>query len=99
MSAHELFNLFNKLGEKIRCETLTSILSISPNKFNKSTNTGARMRDSIICHITLKWHLIRDFHIKLLPLEKTTFLWTSTHNITEHIKVICIFNLPVDCRF
>ena len=34
MSAHALLNLLHELGEKIRCETLPSILSIFPNKFN-----------------------------------------------------------------
>ena len=36
MSGHVLLNLLNKLGEKIRCEAVQSILLISPefNKFN-----------------------------------------------------------------
>ena len=34
-----------------------SILSISPNEFNKFNNTGAQMQDSIY-HMTLKSHLI-----------------------------------------
>ena len=37
-------NLLNKLGKKIRCKGLLSILLVFPNKFN---NTGARMQDSI----------------------------------------------------
>ena len=41
MSAHVLLNLFNKLGKKIRCEALPSILSVFPNKLNKFNNTGA----------------------------------------------------------
>ena len=42
MSAHVLLNLLNKLGEKIRCETVPSILSVFPNEFNnKSNNTAA----------------------------------------------------------
>ena len=41
MSAHVLLNLLNKLGKKIRCEALPSILSVFPNKFNKFSNTGA----------------------------------------------------------
>ena len=55
MSAHILQNLLNELGEKIRCETLPSILSISSNEFNKFNNTGARMQDYIY-HMTLKSH-------------------------------------------
>ena len=53
MSAHVLLNLLNELGKKIRCEALPSILSISPNEFNKFDNTRARMKDSIY-HMTLK---------------------------------------------
>ena len=62
MSAHVLLNLLNELEEKIRCEALPSILSISSNSFNK-LNKGARMQDSIY-HMTLKSHLIREFCIK-----------------------------------
>ena len=51
MSAHILMNLLNKLGEKIRCESLPSILSISSNEFNEFNNTGACMQDSV-CHGT-----------------------------------------------
>ena len=36
MSAHELLNLLNKLGKKIRCEAMLSILSVFPNKFKNS---------------------------------------------------------------
>ena len=43
MTAHVLLNLLNKLGKKIRCEALPSVLSVFPNKFNI---TGARMQDS-----------------------------------------------------
>ena len=46
MSAHLLLNVLNKLGKKIRCKALLSILSIFPNKFNKSNDTGAQMQDS-----------------------------------------------------
>ena len=62
MRAHILLNLLNKLGGKIRCEAVLSILSIS--SFNKFNNTGARMQESIY-HMTLKSHLIRDFCIKI----------------------------------
>ena len=52
MSAHVSLNLLNKLGKKMRCEALPSILSVFPNKFNKFKNTGACMQDSIY-HMTL----------------------------------------------
>ena len=95
MSAHILLNLLNVLEEKIRCETLPSILSISSNEFNKFNNTGGRTQDSIY-HMTLKSHFIRDFRIKTSRFrhKKTRrFLWTSVHN------VICIYNPRVDYRF
>ena len=41
MTAHVLLNLLNELGEKIICEALQSILSISFNKFNKVNKMGA----------------------------------------------------------
>ena len=63
MSAHVLLYLLYELGEKIRCEAVLSILSISSNEFNKFNNTGARMQDSIY-HMTLRSHLIRDLRIK-----------------------------------
>ena len=34
MNAHVLLNLLNKLGKKIRCEALPSILPVFPNLFN-----------------------------------------------------------------
>ena len=63
MSAHVILNLLNKLGNKIRCEALLSILSVFPNEFNKFNNTGAQMQDSIY-HMTLKSHFISKFCIK-----------------------------------
>ena len=60
MSAHVLLNLLNELGEKIRC---SAILSVFPNEFNKFSNTGARMQDSIY-HMTLKSHFISKFCIE-----------------------------------
>ena len=63
MSAHVLLNLLNEFEEKIRCEALPSMLSISSYELNKFSNTGARMQDSIY-HMTRKSHLIRDFRIK-----------------------------------
>ena len=52
MRAHVLLNLFNELGKKIRCEAVSSILSVSPDEFNKFNNTRTRMQDSIY-HMTL----------------------------------------------
>ena len=64
MSAHVLLNLLNELGEKIRCEALSSILSVFPNEFNKFNNTGARVQNSIY-HMTLESHFISKFCIKI----------------------------------
>ena len=55
MSAHVLLNVLNEFGKKIRCEALPSILSGSPNEFNKFNNTKTRH------HMTLRMHLIWDF--------------------------------------
>ena len=63
MSAHVLLNLLNELGKKIRCEALPSILSVFPNEFNKFSNTGALMQESVY-HVTLKSHFISDFRTK-----------------------------------
>ena len=63
MSAHVLLNLLNKLGKKIRCEALLSILSVFPNEFNKFNNTGAQMQASIY-HMIIKSHSIHDFRTK-----------------------------------
>ena len=38
MSAHLCFNLLNELGEKMRCDALPSILSISHNEFTQGCN-------------------------------------------------------------
>ena len=62
--AHVLLNLLIELGEKIRCDALPSILSISSNELNKFNNTEARMQDSLY-HMALKSHLINShFRIK-----------------------------------
>ena len=65
MSAYVLFNLLNDLvfgggGGRIRCEAVPSILSVFPNDFNKFSNTGTRMQDSIY-HMTLKSILLATF--------------------------------------
>ena len=54
MSAHVLLNLLNELGKRDKIRGLPSILSVSRNKLNKFTNTGARMLDSIYHNMTLK---------------------------------------------
>ena len=79
MSAHVLLNLLKELEEKIRCEALLSVLSISSNKFNKFSTTGAPMQD-FIYHIPLKWHLIRDFRIKTSRF---------CHKKTRYFKILC----------
>ena len=63
MSAHVLLNLLNKFGEKIRSEAVPSIFLVFPKKFNKFSNTRARMQDSIYYN-TLKSHFISDFCTK-----------------------------------
>ena len=82
MNDHVLLNSLNELGEKIRCEALSSILMISPNEFNKYNNTWAWMQDSTY-HMTLN----REFCIKnvmILQLEIATFYERQKY-------VICIF--------
>ena len=44
MSAHVLLNLLNEFGKRVRCE---AFLSVFPNEFNKFSDTGARVQDSI----------------------------------------------------
>ena len=65
MNAHVLLNFFNEFGKKIRCEALPSISSVFPNEFNKFSNTGARMQDSIY-YMALKSHFISRFCTKTL---------------------------------
>ena len=47
MSVHCITEFVKGVGEKIGYETLPSILSVFPNRFNKSNNTGARMQDDL----------------------------------------------------
>ena len=63
MSANVSMNLLTSWGKKIRCEALPSILSVSPNEFNKFNNTGTRMQDSVY-HMTQKLHLLANFALK-----------------------------------
>ena len=53
MSAHVLLSLLNALGKRDKMRSLSSILSLFRDKFNKFNNTGAWMLDSIY-HMTLK---------------------------------------------
>ena len=53
MSAHVLLNLFIELRKRDHMRGLSSILSLTHNKFNKFNNTGAWMLDSIY-HMILK---------------------------------------------
>ena len=55
-----IIEFIKRVGKKIRCEALPSILSVFPNEFNKFNNTGARMQDCIY-HMTLKSHFISKF--------------------------------------
>ena len=62
MSARALLNSLNELEEKIRCEAVPSIISISSNEFDKFSNAEARLQDSF-------YHMTRFSHqnIKILP--------------------------------
>ena len=53
MSAHDLLNLLNELGEIDKMRGWPSILSLYRDAFYKFNNTRARMLDSIY-HITLR---------------------------------------------
>ena len=47
MSAHGLLDSLNELGKRDKMRSLSSILSLFRNWFNKLNNTRARMLDSI----------------------------------------------------
>ena len=53
MSAHVLLILLNELRKRDKMRSLSSILSLFRNEFNKFINTGARMLDSIY-YMTLR---------------------------------------------
>ena len=53
MSAHVLLILLNELRKRDKMPGLPNILSLFRNEFNKFSNTGARMLDSIY-HMTLR---------------------------------------------
>ena len=52
LSAHVLWNLLNELMKTNKMRSLTSILSLFRNEFDKFNNSGARILDSIY-HMTL----------------------------------------------
>ena len=53
MRAHVLLNLLRELWKRDKMRGLPSILSLFRNEFNKFSNTGVGMLDSIY-HMTLK---------------------------------------------
>ena len=59
ISAHVLLNLLNKLRKRDKMPGLPSILSLFHKEFNKFSNTGARMLDSIY-HMTLELYFWRE---------------------------------------
>ena len=81
MSAHDLFNLLNKLGKRDQMRGLPSILSLLCNKFNKFNNTRARMLDSIY-HMTntLKSHFWRK---NVILLSVCTQHCYGRHNVSH----------------
>ena len=65
MSIHVLLNLLNELGKSDKMQGMLSILSRFRNKFDKFSNTGAGMLDSIY-YMTLnylKFAFLKDFAI------------------------------------
>ena len=77
MSAHVLLNLLIKLGKRDKMRGLASILSLFRNEFNKFSNTGARMTDSIY-HVALELLKIAYFGVKTTRFchFDATFKWT-----------------------
>ena len=53
MNAHVLWNLLNELWKRYKMRSLSSILSLFRNEFNKFNNSRAQMLDSIY-HMTFK---------------------------------------------
>ena len=69
MSVRVLLNLLNSLRKRDKMRRLPSILSLFRNKFNKCSNTGARMLDSIY-HMILKLienHILGVKTSRILP--------------------------------
>ena len=65
MSVHVLLNLIEEFRKRDKMRGLSSILSLFRNKFNKFSNTGARMSDSI-------YHMILKF--------KKSHFWLESHD-------------------
>ena len=61
-----IIELIKRVGEKYKMQGVSENIIVFPNEFNKLSNTGARMQDSIY-HMTLKWHF---FHIFMDTLFK-----------------------------
>ena len=68
MSAHVLLNLFNELGEQIRCEALSSILSFPSNEFKKSRFSHQNVKILPLESVTFLWTLTYNVtkHIKVI---------------------------------
>ena len=64
MGAHVLLNLLNKLGGKIRCKALLSILSIFPTSLINSIIQEHECNSLFISDTKIAF--VRDFHIKTL---------------------------------
>ena len=74
MSAPVLLNLLNELGKSDKMRGLPIISLLFCNKFNKLSNTGARMLDSIY-HMILKLIKNRIFG------EKTSIICHLLRNV------------------
>ena len=77
MSAHDLLKLLNKLRKRDKTRGLPSILSLFRNLFNKFSNMGARMLDSIY-HMTLK---LLENHIVGIILPSFTQRYNGRHYV------------------
>ena len=78
MSALVLLILFNELGKRDKMRGLPSILSLFRNKFDKFSNTRARMLYDI--KITLKSHFWRKMVIFLSLCMQHCY---RRHNVTR----------------
>ena len=76
MSAHVL--LLNELRKRDKMRGVSSIESLFCNEFNKGSNTGARMLDSIY-HMTLRllWNLISGLKNYSFVIMYAALIWTS----------------------
>ena len=81
MSDHVLLNLLSELGKRDKMPSLSSILSLFRNEFNKFNNTRARMLDSIY-HMTntLKSHFWRK---NVIILSLCAQCCNGRHNVSR----------------